>query len=384
MVRLARTPVSVRLAVGALCALAVPDGAALFGFPLSLGGGAAWAQPVARGKNSPVQARKLFTEAQELRQAGKPGPALAKLREAYEALPTPTLLWPIAELCAQLQQPVEGLDALGKYRAQMTPDQMEPGQQAADADKLEARLRAQLGYLIVNGGAGASVAIDGRDVGRGPFPDKIAVNPGSHKVTATSPRGNAEATFEVVQSGEAKVTLPDGPIDKGSMVVSNGSRATVSQPGGDGASSSPMNEGRYFPHNLTWVAIGVTGATLLSATFVGAAALAKTNGIADQCVPEYKLCFGSAQTDINQLNSDVSSQRTLSTTALVLWGVGGAFAIGTAVLIGIDAHRQKSGRTLLAGTRPGPGGIRLETPRAGLSPEGTGGLRFDFALGGRF
>src|SRR5262245_34215629 len=95
------------------------------------------AQPggtTARGKDPRVTARNLFKEAESLRQAGKLTQALTKLQEAYQILPTPTLLWPTAELCQTLQMPIEGLAALAKYREQVAPDQMEAGQRISDVE----------------------------------------------------------------------------------------------------------------------------------------------------------------------------------------------------------------------------------------------------------
>lgn len=243
-------------------------------------------------REAKAQASTLYKEATELRRTGKPKDALRKLREAYTLVPTPTLLWPIAEVCLEANEPEEGLDALRRYREQMTPEEMEPGQQISDAEKLEQRLRERQVAAANQAGTGGT-------------------QPGTDPTKATE---------------------------------------------------------SYKPHPLTWAAVSVTGLVLLGATGVGAAALATTRSLQDQC-PD-RICIPSADTTLDQLNTDVSLQRKLSISSQVLWGVGAALAVGTTALVIIDWKRQRSGRPLLSersltlvpvlgpqGSDPSPGAV---------------------------
>jgi hypothetical protein len=90
-----------------------------------------------KGRSSEAQALALYREGQELKKAGKLKQALAKVQEAYAALPTPTLLWPLADLYYLTEEPIAGLRALTRYRREMAPSEMEPGQQLPDVEKLE-------------------------------------------------------------------------------------------------------------------------------------------------------------------------------------------------------------------------------------------------------
>ena len=330
------------------CALLLP---ATLG--LGLGGHVSVARadtPSVRARNPQLQARALFKEAQDLRQAGDARGALAKLQEAYDVLPTPTLLWPIAELRLQLKQPQQGLEAIAKYRQEMAPSDMEPGQQLADADKLEEKLRGQLGYLRPTAPAGATISLDGKEVGKAPLAEKVIVNPGSHQLTATvEGRSQPFETSVEVQAGqEVEVALSDSP------------KATTSG---------------YFPHPLTWAAIGVTTASLFASTVLGGMAISETRSLDGSC--SARLCLGGTNQDILQLNSQVNTQRTHALAAGVLVGFTSAFVVGTTVLILIDYSRQKAGRTLLA-----PKAIaRLDIFSPVVNAQAGGAT---FGLGGRF
>ena len=303
-----------------------------------------------RGKNPQAQASALFKEAQELRKANDARGALLKLEGAYQVLPTPMLLFPIAELHLQLVQPKEGLAAIQRYRQEMVPAEMEPGQQLADADRLEKRLRVQLAYLRPIAPAGARVSVDGKDIGTSPLPDRIAVNPGVHRIASASERdGNTETPIEVRAGQDVTVDLS--------------SRGVAASRG-------------YFPHRLTWAAIGVTTAMLLATTVMGSIVIADARNLDGQCAD--RLCIGGANQDILELNSQVSTQRTHATAAGAILGLTAIFAVGTSALILFDWQRQKAGRSLLSEHRLGTR-FSLLSPVPIITGDGA-----EFALGGRF
>lgn len=300
-----------------------------------------------RGKSPEIQAQILYMEAQTLRKAGDLRGALAKLEEAYQVLPTPALLWPLAELRLELSQPVEGLDALRRYRQEVAPSDMEQGQQEGDAQKLEGKLREKLAYLRPRARAGATILVDGREVGRAPLADKVMVNPGSHRVNASDGSATVETVVEVQPGQEAAVALDESAPRRG-----------------------------YFPHPVTWAAIGLTTGFLLTTTVLGSVAIAETRDLSGRC-PD-GLCVGSTSQDIMLLNSEVSAQRTHAVAASAVLGVTSFLAVGTAALILFDWHRQKAGRTLLSlqESRPRLGPL---APVLAVTRDGAG-----FALGGRF
>jgi len=298
-------------------------------------------------KSSPQElARSLYTEAQSLRQSGRLTAALGKLREAYGVLPTPALLWPIAELCADLQQPTEGLEALKGYKQGMTPGEMEAGQGLADAERLEARLRAQLATVRTgpkSGAVGDLVEIDGREVGRLPLPAPVTLNPGPHKIR-----------------------IGQGPI----LDVQLHPGQDTAFPADDTGGSST---GTYFPHRITWAAIGVTTATLAVTTVVGSLSLYRRGALDSQCVD--RLCLGGTNQPIGALADAVRAEHSATIAAATLVGFSAAFLVGTSALIIIDWQKQLRGKTLL--TQKNSRGLAGVAPITG---PGVAGLVF----GGRF
>lgn len=299
-----------------------------------------------KGRSSEAQALALYREGQELKKAGKLKQALAKVQEAYAALPTPTLLWPLADLYYLTEEPIAGLRALTRYRREMAPSEMEPGQQLPDVEKLEGLLRAQIAYLRVVVPAGTQVSLDGEDLDAAQRAERIQVNPGAHRMVLTSPSGRSEYTFDA-KSGE-ELTVP-------------------------GAQTGSATNRGYFPHALTWGAIGLTSALLLSTTVVGGLALSDVQSLSSRC-PE-RLCTVTSAAELVALNEQISNQQNHALAARVLLGLTGVFVVGTTALIVFDWQRQRGGRTLL-GPKAASG-----TNRAGVGP-GLGGA-MGTLLGGR-
>lgn len=309
-----------------------------------------------RGKSDEAVARNLYREGKELTAAGKLSLALAKYHAAYDTLPTPTLLWPIAELSLQLDQPLEGLDALNRYRQTMTPALMEPGQQLADAERLERRLRERLGRVRLVGGSGTLVALDGKELGVGPIGDTLPVNPGSHRVDSTTEHGTHTLMVEVAAGQELAVNL-----------AAPGSTATTaSQPV---AGTSP----RYRIHPLPAVLFGLAAGAVTAATVLGGLALEKTQSLNQQC-PDH-ICLGQQGSDLAALGDSVTKQRSFSTSAIALWGIGGVLLASSVVLLAIDLHRQRSGHRLFSSLPVIP---NLELAASGAQ------VSSSLLLGGRF
>ncbi len=332
--------------------------ALVLGLTVELGdGGKALAEPAAatRGKSDEAVARNLYREAKELTAAGKLSLALTKYHAAYDILPTPTLLWPIAELSLQLDQPLEGLEALNRYRQALTPALMEPGQQLADVERLEKRLRERLGRLHLIGGSGTLVALDGRELGVGPIGDTLPVNPGSHRIDSTTEHGTHTMMVEVAAGQELQVSLA-APTS-----------AATEAPKAAGATP------RYRIHPLPAVLFGLAAGAITAATVLGGLALDKTLSLNQQC-PDH-LCLGMQGSDLNALGDSVTKQRSFSTSAIALWGLGGVLLASSVVLLAIDLHRQRSGHRLFSALPVTP---NLELAVSGAQ------VSSSLLLGGRF
>ena len=281
--------------------------------------GSAQAQSSPRGQSPEAQALALYREARELRQVGKHREALVKVQEAYAVLPTPTLLWPLAELHARNNEPIEALRALARYRREMTASEMEPGQQLADVDKLEAQLKTQLAYVRIVAPNKTQVTLDGQAIEASQRSERIQVNPGSHRLVLSSEKGRTESRFEI-RAGEEQSIPSAAPAEASA---------------------------RFFPHPLSWTAVGLTGVAVLTTSVLGGLALSEAQSLASRC-PD-RLCVTSSTADLLALNDQIASQRAHATAAKVLIGVSVGLAVGTSALLLIDWQRQRRGQTLLGG-----------------------------------
>lgn len=116
--------------------------------------------------------------------------ALRTLQEAYQRVPTPALLWPIADLHLRLQQPSEGLAILDRYVAQVRPAQMPPGQRLPDVERMREALRGQFARLQITGARGDStVLVDDVEVARTPLAKPLSVNPGRRRLEVRYTQG---------------------------------------------------------------------------------------------------------------------------------------------------------------------------------------------------
>lgn len=279
-------------------------------------------------------ARALVKEASELQQQGALAPALEKLQRAYELVPTPTLLWPIAELSLALTRPVEGLQALHDYRRLITPDQMAPGQQQQDIERLQRRLRAQAAQLQLRAKAGTNLVVDDKAVGKAPLAEAVLANPGEHRVEAVTSQGIQRRTVTAAAGSVVEIDFTAAATDK--AVVSG-----IPPTAGDTTVGSPAH---YHPSLITWAAIGLSSAVLTAASLSGATALARTQSLQSLCPG--RICIDLRDGDIATLNEKVTAQRTASTVSSALWGTGAALAVATSIWTIYEWRKQPVSRDL--------------------------------------
>lgn len=164
-----------------------------------------------------------FTRAREQLGRNNPAEALVILEETYAKVPTPALLWPIAELQLRLVHPKEARAALDKYVAQVPPGKMPKGQQLPDVERLRGELHKLFGRLeLADVQPGTELSIDGEALPAAALStlSPVDVNPGSHRLEWR--RGGRTFSREVaVQSGQTvRVELRDAaqPSDGGLAV----------------------------------------------------------------------------------------------------------------------------------------------------------------------
>lgn len=130
-----------------------------------------------------ARAQGLLTAGSALYEKGDYAGALEKFNAAYDAYPSPKLLFNIGQADRDLSRPVEALDAFEKFLAAETDASPET---TADAHKSVAELQGKLGQIrIACATTGAEVSVDGKSIGRTPLPELIWATPGHHQVTAS-------------------------------------------------------------------------------------------------------------------------------------------------------------------------------------------------------
>jgi hypothetical protein len=157
-----------------------------------------------------------IARAKEQLARGDAAAALSILTQAYGQVPTPALLWPIAELHLRLGQPKEGRAALDKYVAQVPPSRMPKGQQLPDVEKLREELGRQLGRLVLLPlEPGTSVRVDDDELDAAAQEKPVEVNPGRHRLT--SKLGSRALVREVVLNAGQELRIDLRPAGSAAL-----------------------------------------------------------------------------------------------------------------------------------------------------------------------
>ena len=149
------------------------------------------------------QARQHFTQATKLYKEGDFDAALVQFERAYEVKPNYKVLYNIGQTYFQLRQYVEARDAMQRY--------VKEGGAQIDAERLAA-VTKDLGDLdkrianvtITVNVEGASVLVDGKNVGITPLSAPIAVSEGQRNISVEAPhRGVLQRQIRVA-GGESQ------------------------------------------------------------------------------------------------------------------------------------------------------------------------------------
>jgi hypothetical protein len=111
--------------------------------------------------------------------------ALAEFQRAYELAPSYKILFNIAQVELELHDYAGALTAFTRYVTEGGRD-IAPARLAQVDAELE-RLRARVGFLVIQAAAGAQVLVDDAVVGYAPLPEPVAVAAGRHRVTVGAP-----------------------------------------------------------------------------------------------------------------------------------------------------------------------------------------------------
>jgi hypothetical protein len=258
-----------------------------------------------------AKAQALLTEGSRFYGDGDYASALDKFGAAYQAYPSPKLMFNIGQANRDLSRPVEAREAFEKYLA-TEDDPTSPT--VAEATKSLDELQHKLGRIRVEcETADVEVRLDGKSAGTTPLVNVLWATPGKHQVTANHERSGLALEDVDVKAGVLNVvTLRLQPL--------------ATQPA-EVQRSVPQVQQSERRWKWTLVAASSTVALGIGAIVSGLAMQSKYDSLKSSCGSDST--SGSGCTDI----SAVTTRRNI---ANVLWGLTGAAAISTGVLFYVE------------------------------------------------
>ena len=164
------------------------------------------AAPVAEGTDV-EQARQHFSQGTKLYKDGDFDAALVQFERAYEVKPNYKVLYNIGQAYFQLRQYVEARDAMTRYVSE-GGSQLE-GERLAAVTKDLADLQKRIANVSITVNVeGASVLVDGRQVGTTPLSSAIAVSEGQRTISVEAPgRGVLQRLVRVAGGEQQTLTI---------------------------------------------------------------------------------------------------------------------------------------------------------------------------------
>ena len=294
----------------------------------------------ARADTSLDQAKSHLRTGAERYDAGDYSGALVEFQRAYELVPSYRILFNIAQVDMELQDHAGAFTAYTRYLREGGPD-IPPARLAQVNAELE-RLRARVGFLVVQTAAGAHVFVDDAQVGYAPLPDPVAVAPGPHRVAVDVPgRGRITRAFDVAVGQRVAAALAVDPPRL----------AAVEPPAPAFVAPPPAGPRSRVPVYIAW---SVTGGLAIGAGVFAAIARGDANDLA-----ALRAKYGVTPDQL-----DAQRARTVRDAALADVFTGAAIAsAGVALYVTV---------TRLRGDQPPPGerAVQLQIAPRGVAIAG--------------
>lgn len=251
-----------------------------------------------------AEAERLFDQAVGATERGDFAAALRDFQASYAQNPIPDVLYNIGMCHKALGQLPEAANVFRDYVA-IAGDQMSP-EERAEFDALLLELVPQIGRISFEvNEPGATVVVDGVEVGAGALGAWFAVAPGSHTVVAE--REGFSATTSIVE------------VPAGGTVVAQLVLAPLQD------TSVPI-EGEGISPTWFWVAVGTAGALAIGGAITGGLELAAEddfNGAADRC----NAGNDTACTEARSIYSDIETDANATTALLAIAGAAAVTAL---------------------------------------------------------
>ena len=286
--------------------------------------------PSAFAQDVKDEARQLAQEGIRLLEEGQPDAAIAKLQEAESKFHAPTHLLYIARARTQLGQLREAHDTyisiLAEKMPNYVPEAFHKARQTAEGEAAGLRPRLATVAIQISGENAdqAEVAIDGEPVDAAVLPFPIAVEPGTHQITATAIGAEpASQSVDVAVGNTASVALDLAAAAAGPARGAAGGGDTVDDDG--------------FPVIAT-IALAVGAVGLGVGAVTGALTLSKASDIKAEC--DGDRCPAAQE-------SEADDAKTLGNVSTAMFVVGGIATTLGVVLLVIDLSSDSGGDTAL-------------------------------------
>lgn len=214
-----------------------------------------------------AEAQQRFNRGVELAREGDARAALVEFRRAYSLVPNYRVLYNIGQESYELQDYVTALRSFEQYLSEGAKEI--PKKRRAEVEKEIEKLRPRVASATVTVSvAGADVSVDDASVGKSPLSEPVRLNPGKHRVSATT-AGKKSASQSIDVAGGDSVTVELKLEDeKEPDPVATASTST----------SAPPPPSASFP----WVAWGVTGVFAIGTGVTGFLALRASSRLDEQ------------------------------------------------------------------------------------------------------
>jgi hypothetical protein len=290
------------------------------------------APPAPAARTDAEEAEQLIRQAIELRQQNKDERALPLLEKAYHLTRTPRTAGQLGLVEMALGYSLEAEGYLNEALA--SPDHPWVAKNLGTLQRAVARLREQIGDLTVTGTPdGAEVWVNGKRAGQLPLAAPVRLNKGTAAVELRAP-GYVSASQSVVITG-------GGHQQVGFSLT----REEVVGPLPPPPPPLPDDGSRKRLRRYAWAAAGVGAAAIGFGIVESFVAVDKQDTFNNHTGPDPNNP-GRTITDCNTKNlSDAcrplaDSYHNAVTLAVVGYGVGGALAIGSAVLFVMSSPKR--------------------------------------------
>lgn len=223
---------------------------------------AASSPAIAQSAKDKAKATALLKQGAALLEKKDYAEALERFQSAFAIVPSPKIHFNIGLAYEGLARPARAWDAFQKYLDGATSDAEE---RRADAKKHQEALRSAVAFLQVTSDTpGATVSVDGSEVGRTPLDHPIVLDPGAHQILVAeggrtwtrSVRGEAGGSVSL----DATLKEPPAPPPPLPTIATKPEEPSAEGPQRDvvvterasSAESTPIYKKGWF-----WAAVGV-------------------------------------------------------------------------------------------------------------------------------